>query len=115
MRGAAPARGEVWLANLDPTRGHEQAGVRPSVVVSSNIFNSGPTELVVVIPMTTTRRTTPLHIQVEPPEGGLRRPSFVKCEDIRSVATERLIERWGQISARNMSLIEDRLRTLLDL
>jgi mRNA interferase MazF len=31
----------VWLVDLDPTRGHEQAGVRPAVVVSTDVFNAG--------------------------------------------------------------------------
>lgn len=56
-----------------------------------------------------------LHVRVEPPEGGLRRQTFVKCKDMRSVAAERLIEKWGRLSLETMVLIEDRLRILLDL
>lgn len=41
--------------------------------------------------------------------------SFIKCEDIRSVATERLSRRLGSISPATMRLIEDRVRILLDL
>jgi mRNA interferase MazF len=36
---SAPARGEVWLADLNPTWGHEQAGRRPVLVVSDDLFN----------------------------------------------------------------------------
>ncbi len=39
---SAPGRGEVWLADLNPTRGHEQAGRRPVLVVSEDLFNRGP-------------------------------------------------------------------------
>src|SRR6185295_5268066 len=49
-------RGEVWLADLDPTRGHEQAGRRPVLIVSDDVFNAGAAELVVVLPMTSTLR-----------------------------------------------------------
>lgn len=115
MRGRAASRGEVWLLDLNPVRGREQAGVRPGLVVSANFFNSGPTELVVIVPMTTRRRATPLHVAVDPPEGGVRQASFVKCEDIRSVAVERLMERWGSLSRGTMALVEDRLRILLDV
>jgi mRNA interferase MazF len=115
MRPPGPARGEVWLVDLNPTRGHEQAGVRPAVVVSVDLFNRGPAGLAVVLPMTTTWRRVPLHVSVEPPEGGVRQRSFVKCEDIRSVAIERLIQSWGALSPPTMAAIEDRLRILLGL
>jgi mRNA interferase MazF len=111
----APSRGEVWLVDLNPTRGHEQAGLRPGVVVSVDAFNHGPAALAVVLPMTTTQRGIPLHVAVEPPEGGVRQRSFIKCEDIRSVSTERLVVRWRTLSARTMAAVEDRLRILLQL
>ena len=115
MRALGPSRGDVWVVNLNPTRGHEQAGVRPAVVVSVDIFNRGPAELVVLLPMTTTARGIPLHVAVDPPEGGVRQRSFIKCEDIRSVAVERLVERWGTLAAGTMAAVEDRLRILLGL
>lgn len=110
-----PARGDVWLVDLNPTRGHEQSGVRPAVVVSADAFNLGPAGLIVVAPLTTTWRRVPLHVVVEPPEGGVRQRSFIKCEDIRSVARERLIERWGALGPRTLETVADRLRILLQL
>src|SRR5438105_12937583 len=111
----APARGEIWLVDVNPTRGHEQAGTRPAVVISVDPFNHGPAGLVVILPLTTTQRGIPLHVLLDPPEGGLRQRSYVKCEDIRSVAAERLIQRWGTISGAALREIEDRLRILLGL
>lgn len=110
-----PSRGDVWLVDLNPTRGHEQAGVRPAVVLSADLFNRGPADLVVVLPLTSRARGVPLHVPVGPPEGGLRQPSFIKCEDIRSITTERLVERWGAVSLRTMASVEDRVRILLQL
>jgi mRNA interferase MazF len=109
------ARGEVWLVELGPTRGHEQAGRRPALVVSHDRFNRGAAGLVVVLPMTTRERRIPLHVSVDPPEGGVRDRSFVKCEDIRSISDRRLIERWGSVGPPTLALVEDRLRILLDL
>ncbi len=65
-----PARGEIWLVNLDPTIGREQAGERPVVILSTDRFNRGPAGLVIVAPMTTRDRRLPLHVAVDPPEGG---------------------------------------------
>ena len=93
-----PSRGEVWLADLDPVRGHGQGRRRPCVIVSDDTFNHGPAGMVVVVPLTTTGRGVPLHVVVDPPDGGVRARSFIKCEDIRSISVERLIDHWGAVS-----------------
>lgn len=110
-----PSRGEVWLVNLDPTKGHEQAGRRPGLVVSVDLFNHGPAGLVVMLPISKVAKGVPFHVEVSPPEGGLKQRSFVKCEDVRSVAKERLLRRYGAVSPHTMDVIEDRLRILLNL
>ncbi len=110
-----PSRGEVWLVDLDPVRGHEQAGQRPCLIISADPFNHGPAGLVVVLPMTTRARGIPFHIEVVPPEGGVRARSFIKCEDIRSISRDRLSRRWGRVAAATMATVEDRLRILLVL
>jgi mRNA interferase MazF len=115
MNPPAPGRGEIWLVDLNPVRGHEQAGHRPGLVVSVDLFNEGPADLVVVLPITSTMRGIPFHVPVRPPEGGLDRASFVKCEDARSVARERLSRRLGRVSPATLDEVEDRLRILLGL
>ncbi len=111
-----PSRGEVWPADLDPTRGHEQAGERPVLVVSTNVFNRGPAELVCVLPLTRTDRRIPLHVRVDPPEGGLAARSFILCDAVKSIARERLgAQPLGSVTPETMAKVEDRLRTLLEL
>jgi len=110
-----PSRGEVWLVDLSPVRGHEQGGTRPALVVSVDPFNHGPADLVVVVPLTTKDKRIPFHVRVDPPEGGLKSPSFVKCEDVRSVSKERLAQRLGRIGPGKMAAVEDRVRILLGL
>jgi mRNA interferase MazF len=115
MTSSKPARGQVWLVDLNPTRGHEQAGKRPCLVVSVDLFNQGASELVVVLPITSKDKGIPFHVEVNPPEGGLTQRSFIKCEDVRSISVERLTNMWGVVSANTMMLVEDRLRILLGL
>lgn len=109
------SRGEVWLVDLNPTRGREQAGTRPAVVVSAEEFNRGPAGLVIIVPMTTRERGIPLHVPLDPPEGGLDRRSFIKCEDVRSVSDQRLVRRFGVLSRETLALVADRLRIVLDV
>jgi mRNA interferase MazF len=101
MNVIQPARGEVWFVNLDPTKGREQAGKRPALVLSVDQFNRGPAELVVIIPITSKAKGVPLHVAVVPPEGGLTQSSFIKCEDVRSVSKERLLNRLGTVTTVN--------------
>lgn len=109
------ARGEIWLVDLSPTVGHEQRGVRPALVVSTDQFNIGPAGLVVVVPMTTRERRIPLHVPIDPPEGGVRERSFIKCEDVRAISTKRLQKCWGSVDRATLDVVADRLRVLLDL
>ena len=110
-----PARGEIWTVDLSPTRGREQSGTRPALVLSANAFNAGPAELVVVLPLTSKAKGIPFHIEICPPEGGVSQPSYIKCEDVRSISKERLRDRWGAVGSDTLSRIEDRVRILLDL
>lgn len=110
-----PARGEVWWAYLDPTRGHEQAGRRPVLIISINDFNSGPADLVLALPITSTQRGILYHVSVTPPEGGLKLPSDIICDAIRSLSKERLGGKLGVMSLKTMAAVEERLRILQGL
>jgi mRNA interferase MazF len=110
-----PSRGEVWLVNLDPTKGREQAGSRPALIVSVDRFNHGAADLVVACPLTSKAKGIPTHVQVDPPEGGLNLRSFVKCEDVRSISKSRLVSRFGSVSSQTMREVEDRLAILLGI
>lgn len=109
------SRGEVWTIDLNPTRGHEQAGRRPALVVSIDQLNHGPAQLVIVLPITSTLRGIPTHVRIDPPEGGLKKQSFALCEAVRSVSSDRLAKRLGAVSPAVMRAVEDRLRILLGL
>jgi mRNA interferase MazF len=115
MSTIQPCRGEVWLLNLNPVQGREQAGSRPALVISVDQFNHGPAELVVVLPITSRYKGIPLHVGLTPPEGGVKQESFIKCEDVRSVSIERLARRLGRVSAATLMTVEDRLRVLMGL
>jgi len=110
-----PLRGEIWLVDLNPTRGREPFGRRPALIVSVDLFNQGPADLVVTLPITSKEKGIPFHLKIEASESGLSKKSFIKCEDIRSIAKERLLKRVGQISPRTLTDVEDRLRILLNL
>ena len=112
----SPRRGEVWLVDLSPTQGHEQAGRRPALVVSADAFNRSRAGLVFVVPLTARSRGIPTHVEVRPPQGGLHETSWARCEDLRSVSIERLTTRpLGVVSSEVLVATGERLRLLLQL
>ena len=110
-----PKRGEVWWVVLDPTRGREQAGRRPALVLSADVLNASAAGIVSVLPITSRDRGIRSHVAVEPPEGGLTVPSWILCEQVRTISRERLLGRIGVVTARTLAAVADRVRVLLDL
>jgi mRNA interferase MazF len=108
-------RGEIWLADFAPVRGHEQGGKRPALIVSADPFNRGRSGLVIVLPVTGTDRGIPSHARIDPPEGGLTKVSYILCDQIRTLSRDRLERRTGAATATTMKEVEDRLRLLLEL
>ncbi len=111
---AVPAsrQGDVWEARLEPVVGHEQGGTRPVLVVSVDRISGGPGELCIVVPFTRTDRGTPLHVRVEPPEGGLTAVSFALCENVRAISRERLAKRLGGVRDATLEAVLDRIHLL---
>jgi mRNA interferase MazF len=110
-----PARGEIWLVTLDPTVGREQAGTRPALVISDDVFNQSHAELVVVLPITSKSKGIRSHVPVSPPEGGLQVMSYIKCEDVRSISIQRFGRRLGKLTVKTMNEVENCLRIILAL
>jgi mRNA interferase MazF len=91
-------RGDVFLVNLDPVVGSETGKTRPAIIVQNDLANrSSPT--VTIIPISSsTERIFPFQIRIPSGEGGLSRESKALCEQIRTVARERLVQCIGQVS-----------------
>jgi mRNA interferase MazF len=85
------------------------------LIVSDDRLNRSPAELVIAIPITSKEKGIPSHVEITPPEGGLQVRSFIKCEDIRSISTNRLIKVLGAVKVSTLGQVEQRLRLLLNL
>ncbi|MEK7467980.1 MAG: type II toxin-antitoxin system PemK/MazF family toxin [Planctomycetota bacterium] len=115
MKTSIPRRGEVWRLDFDPAQGHEQAGLRPALIVSDDDFNRLPWRLCVVLPLSTTLRLFSLHVTIHPPEGGCRQPSVIMCQHLRSVSLDRLDKRLGTVTDATLAEVDFRLKSILAL
>jgi len=109
-----PRLGEVWSVTFDPVRGHEQAGVRPGLVISNDPFNRTPYTFCILAPLTRINRDIPSHIPVHPPEGGLRDVSFVLCEQVKSLSVSRLHRRLGTVEQSTVERVQAMVGAFID-
>jgi Growth inhibitor len=106
-------RGEVWLTDLEAGRKAEQSRVRLALVISATEMNATASGLITVLPVTTRELHIPAHIKLEPPEGGVLKTSFIVCDNIHTIARDRLSKKLGVISYATMQRVESMLSMIL--
>ncbi len=102
----------MW-ADPDPTRGSEQAKARPFAVVSVDHLNRSGLGLSLAVPLTRTDFANALHLEISPPEGGLRERSFAMPEQLRTLSHERVARRLGTLRPATLAELLRRCRLLL--
>lgn len=90
-------RGDVLWADLDPTRGHEQSGRRPVLVLSHDVFNER-SGTVIALAITSQPPTAGFPLSLEIRSVELPKPSWIKIGQVRTLSTERLGSRLGRLS-----------------
>lgn len=108
-------RGEIYDVDLGQTVGHEPAFRRPAVVVSVDMLNNGPGRLVVVVPVTSAAYGLRSHVEIEAGRSELRPTSYARCDQLRTISTDRLSSRRGLIAPDELRAVDQALRFVLDL
>ena len=101
-------RGEIRWANLNPTRGHEQSGLRPVLVLSQDVFNER-SGTVIAVALTSQEPGACFPLTCELGSKGLPKRSWVKISQIRTLDVERLGRRIGRVSPEELSHVIDGL------
>ena len=104
---------EIWFANLDPTKGSEQAGYRPVVILSGNLLNKY-LQIVIVAPLTTKIKNYKGNPILEPNfKNGLTNVSEILVFHIRSISKDRLVSKIGEIDEAEMDLATKTLNEII--
>jgi mRNA interferase MazF len=103
------------MVDLDPVVGHEQGRRRPALVVSHDVFNAGPADMVIVLPLTSRPKPgIPTCVPVEPnSRNGLSQPSTVLCDQIRPISKSRLKRRMGALDQDALQRVGFAIQALL--
>jgi len=105
-------RGEIYWADLNPVRGREQAGLRPVLVLSQDIFNRR-SDTVIAMAITSQPQRARFPLTFDLPDGTLSKPSWVKISQVRTISVDRLGKRIGSVMPEDLNEIVDGLIELI--
>jgi mRNA interferase MazF len=105
-------RGDILWADLDPVRGREQAGRRPILVLSQDVFNER-SGTVIAVAITSQEPSAGFPLTLEIHSVRLPKRSWVKISQIRTLSTERLGDRIGRLAPEEIELVVEGLNEIV--
>ena len=105
-------RGEVRWADLNSVRGREQAGLRPVLVLSHDVFNER-SGTVIAVALTSQPQRAGFPLVLELTSVALPKRSWVKISQVRTLATERLSEELGHVSPEELAQVIEGLNEII--
>jgi mRNA interferase MazF len=115
MASTEPRRGEIWLISLGAARTGESGKNRPAIVISVDEIVTGvEDELIVVVPVSSSRAPSLLRPSVSPQEG-VEGDSAAICRGVRAVSRSRLLRPIGELQPETLRQVEQALATVLGL
>ena len=105
-------RGEIFWADLNPTKGHEQAGMRPVLILSQDIFNDkSGTVIAIALTSQPQRAAFPLTLELISPK--LPKHTWAKISQIKTLSVERIGTRLGRVSEQELHQIIEGLNEII--
>jgi mRNA interferase MazF len=105
-------RGEVRWADLNPVRGRQLAGPRPILVLSHDVFNER-SGTVIAVALTSQEPRAGFPLTLESKATGLRKRSWVKISQIRTLSVDRIGQRIARASEEELSRVLDGLNEII--
>jgi mRNA interferase MazF len=103
----SPNRGEIYLVNFDPTVGAEIQKTRPALIIQNDVSNKhSPITIVAAITSQIDETLYPTEVLLETSSSGLKVPSLVLLNQVRSIDRQRLIKRLGKIAEAQMAQLD---------
>jgi mRNA interferase MazF len=102
----------VRWADLDPTRGREQAGLRPVLILSQDVFNAR-SGTVIAMAITSQPQRAGFPLTMELPAAGLPRRSWLKISQVRTLSVQRIGRRLGRVSPEDLTQAIDGLNEII--
>jgi mRNA interferase MazF len=112
-----PRRGDIYLVDFDPARGHEIQKTRPALIIQNDIGNRySPVTIVAAITSKLSPTPYPVDVAVDPARSnGLAVRSAIQLSQIRSVDRHRLVKRLGALDGVTMHRVDEAIKISLGL
>ena len=105
-------RGDIFWADLNPTKGHQQAGMRPVLVLSQDVFNEkSGTVIAIALTSQPQRASFPLTLELSSPR--LPKQTWAKISQIRTMSVERIGKKLGRVSEQELQQVVDGLNEII--
>jgi len=105
-------RGDIVWADLNPIKGHEQAGQRPVLILSPDVFNER-SGTVIAMALTSQSQRAGFPLTLELTSALLPKTTWVKISQIRTLSVERLGKRIGRVSVEEMNQVVEGLNEII--
>lgn len=105
-------RGDIRWADLNPVRGHEQAGMRPVLVLSHDVFNER-SGTIIAVALTSQQPRAGYPLTLESKATGLTKRSWIKISQIRTLAAERIGRRIAQAAPEELAKVLEGLNEII--
>ena len=105
-------RGEIRWADLNPVRGHEQAGLRPVLILSQDVFNER-SGTVIAMALTSQEQRAGFPLTLEIVKSKVPKRSWVKISQIRTLSTERIGKRIGVVAPEELAQVIEGLDEII--
>lgn len=105
-------RGDIFWADLNPTKGREQSGIRPVVILSHEVFNErSGTVIAMALTSQSQKAGFPLNLEIE--SSKLPKKSWIKISQIRTISTKRLGKRISRVLPEEIDKAVDGLNEII--
>lgn len=105
-------RGDIYWANLNPTIGHEQAGLRPVLILSQEVFNKH-SGTVIAIAITSQPQKAGFPLTLELSSTKLPKKSWAKISQVRTLSTKRLGKKIGKATGSELDMVIEGLNEII--
>ena len=107
---------ELWLANLNPSKGTEPGKIRPVVVIQTNFLNQVDHPSTLVCPLTTqvTAKKNILRVRISEGNFGLEKDSEILMDQIRALDNRRFLEKLGDLGQKEITELRSKVKAILD-
>jgi mRNA interferase MazF len=108
---------DIWLANLNPSKGSEPGKIRPVLVIQTDLLNDIEHPSTIICPITSNiiEEVTLLRVAVEIGNIKLDKESAILVDQIRAIDNKRLLENLGSLNLKQRKVVKDKIKIMLDL